>query len=301
MRGETNPSGEKSRIRNITLAGIGVNLLLSMAKFASGIQGSSQAVVADAVHSLSDMSTDLALLFGLRYWSAPADEDHPYGHGRIETLVTALIGLVLLYLGLTLGFKAISTIRDIGSRPPGLIAMVGLLLTVILKEGLYRWTVAVARKVRSKALLANAWHHRSDVLSSLPALLAVGVAYFAPGWSYVDNIGALVVSLFILRVSWKILRPAVAELSDQGATRAEKERIRGIALGIDGVRTVHAIRTRKLGYGLYIDLHIQVNGAMTVHEGHDISERVKSRLIERGPEVADVLVHLEPYNTENSH
>ncbi|MGA1842842.1 MAG: cation diffusion facilitator family transporter [bacterium] len=286
---------DSTEIIRITWIGLIVNLFLSIFKFIVGFLGYSHAVIADAFHSLSDMSTDLAVLLGVKYWSAPADENHPYGHSRIETIITAIIGLVLLLVALGIIFTSINHIREVHLKQPAWIAITGSLLSIILKEVLYRLTVVVGRKTRSSAVVANAWHHRSDALSSLPALIAVSLAVINPKLAYIDHIGALIVSIFILKISWDITLPCLSELSDTGAPRRYYEKIKSIALDIKGVEAVHAIRTRKSGSGLYIDLHIMVDGKMTVQKGHEISGIVKYALLEKIPEILDVVIHLEPY------
>jgi len=279
----------------VTWIGLAGNVFLSALKFIAGFLGSSQAVVADAVHSLSDMGTDLAVLLGVKFWSAPPDEGHPYGHRRIETIITAAIGVALALAALGIGYNALATIRNVHLRQPRLIAIAGSVFAIVLKEVLYRWTVAVGRKAKSSAVIANAWHHRSDALSSVPVVIAVAVAVLNPKLAFIDHAGALVVSIFILKVSWDIISPSLSELADLGAPRKHREKIRSIARGISGVRSVHAIRTRRLGSGLHVDLHILVDGEMTVRMGHEISGAVKSALIEKGPEILDAVVHLEPY------
>lgn len=279
----------------VTWIGLAGNVFLSALKFTAGFLGSSQAVVADGVHSLSDMGTDLAVLLGVKFWSAPPDEDHPYGHRRIETIITVAIGVALALAALGIGYNALATIRGIHLRQPGWIAIAGSVFAIVLKEVLYRWTVAVGRQVQSSAVIANAWHHRSDALSSVPVVIAVAVAVLNPKLAFIDHAGALVVSIFILKVSWDIISPSLSELADLGAPRKHREKIRAIATGISGVKSVHAIRTRRLGSGLHVDLHILVDGEMTVRMGHEISGAVKSALIEKGPEILDAVVHLEPY------
>ncbi|UCF74188.1 MAG: cation transporter [Deltaproteobacteria bacterium] len=279
----------------VTWIGLAGNVFLSGLKFIAGFLGSSQAVVADAVHSLSDMGTDLAVLLGVKFWSAPPDEDHPYGHRRIETIITVAIGVALALAALGIGYNALATIRDIHLRQPGWIAIAGSAFAIVLKEVLYRWTVAVGRQVKSSAVIANAWHHRSDALSSVPVVIAVAIAVLNPKLAFIDHAGALVVSIFILKVSWDIISPSLSELADLGAPRKHRQKIRAIARGISGVKSVHAIRTRRLGSGLHVDLHILVDGEMTVRMGHEISRAVKSALIEKGPEILDAVVHLEPY------
>lgn len=278
----------------MTWIGLFVNIGLSVLKFIVGWLGHSQAVIADAFHSLSDLLTDLAVLFGLRFWSAPPDDNHPYGHQRIETIVTTIIGLLLFAAGLGIGYNAIATVRDVHVQAPGHIAMMGALLSLAFKEVLYRWTVSVGRRIRSSAVVANAWHHRSDALSSVPALIAVGVAVLYPKLAFIDHIGALIVSLFIVRVAWGIVFPALSDLTDRAASDKDRDRIRTIALGIEGVQSVHSLRSRRAGSGLYMDLHVLVDGMMTVKKGHDVSEGVKQAILDKSPDVLDVVVHLEP-------
>ncbi len=285
-----------SQVRRISWIGLAVNLFLAALKFVVGFVGNSQAVIADAVHSLSDMGTDLAVIFGVKYWSAPADEDHPYGHWRIETIITAVIGISLVVVATGIGYNSLATMRDMHLKQPGWIAPVGVAVSIVLKEWLYHWTIAVGRRTKSSALIANAWHHRSDALSSIPALIAVAAAAAHPSLAFLDHVGALVVSLIILTISWKILSPAFAELTDRGAPHKDRKKIKSIAMNVNEVKHVHAIRTRKVGTGLFVDLHILVDGETTVRKGHQVSQVVKYKLIEQGPEIFDVVVHIEPYD-----
>ncbi|HHS13431.1 MAG TPA: cation transporter [bacterium] len=281
-------------VRRVTLAGMAVNLLLAGVKIALGLLGSSRAVLADGIHSLSDLSTDIAVIVGVRFWSAPPDEDHPYGHNRIETLVTVGIGLFLAAAAVTIGYEALSSFRSGHSVQTRWIAAAGPLLSIVFKEMMYRWTARVGRKIKSPAVTANAWHHRSDSLSSLPALAAVVASAVDPAWAFVDSIGAVVVALFILKVAWDIIHPALTELADRGATHRERETIQALAGSVEGVREVHGLRARRAGSGLFVDLHVLVDSRMTVRKGHEISETVKNTLLDRGPEIVDVVVHIEP-------
>ncbi|MGA1870372.1 MAG: cation diffusion facilitator family transporter [bacterium] len=287
---------EQSRgdIQRITWIGLAVNLFLSLLKFTVGCIGKSQAVIADAVHSVSDMATDIAVLGGVKYWSAPADETHPFGHRRIEALVTASIGIVLLITALGIGYQALMSMQDGSIMQPAYIAVIGPFLSIIFKEILYHWTVSTGTRVKSSAVIANAWHHRSDAISSIPALIAVAAAAINPKWAFIDHVGALIVSIFIIKISSDIIYPAFSELSDCGASQIERAKIHSLALNVQGVHSVHAIRTRKFGSGFHVDLHILVDGDMTVRKGHTISEEVKSELLANGPEILDVVVHLEP-------
>ena len=294
MKDELSKSNMK-KIKKVTWIGLLSNILLSAFKFAVGVIGRSQAVVADAVHSLSDVGTDFAVLFGVKFWSSPADPKHPYGHWRIETLVTAIIGIALFLAGVEIAYKAIISIKEVHKAVPSMIAIVGPALSVIVKEVLYRWTRAVGRDVRSKALVANAWHHRSDALSSIPVLFAVFLASINPKFIIVDHIGACIVSIFIIKVSWDILKESFGELVDVSAPKKDIKKIKDVTMKVEGVKSIHAVRTRKLGPGLHVDLHVLVDGNVTVREGHGISEEVKKELVDKGPNIFDVVVHLEPY------
>ncbi len=285
---------ESRQVKRITWIGIFVNLGLAAIKAVVGVLGASQAVIADAVHSLSDTGTDVAILLGVRFWSAPPDENHPYGHMRIETLITTSIGILLAAVGIGIGYNAIDTIRDETIVQTTWIAIVGPLVSIIVKEILYRRTVAIGARIRSNAVIANAWHHRSDALSSIPALIAVAASSIDPEWAFVDKIGALIVSLFILKVAWDITKPALDELTESGVSAENRTQIHAIASSVEKVEEVHKIRTRKVGPNIFVDLHVLVDPNMTVYDGHLISEKVQEKLVAEGPDVVDVVVHLEP-------
>lgn len=289
-------------VRRMTWIGLGTNLVLAGLKFAGGVIGHSQAVVADAVHTLSDIVTDIAILVGVRYWSRPADSSHPYGHRKVETLVTFGIGATLFAAGFGLLWNAVEglSLHDHGKSGlrvlPSWPALAAALLSIVCKESLYRWTSAVGRRVRSLPLVANAWHNRSDALSSIPAALAVGAVMIDPRLSFLDHVGAIVVSLMIFQAAIKIIRSSFGKLADAAAPQEKVEAIRSVVEGVEGVRDVHALRTRYLGcLNLEVDLHVLVDGGKTVREGHNIAGAVKARLLDSDPEIVDVVVHVEPY------
>ena len=284
-----------SRVSRVGWVGLVCNLALAAAKAAAGILGHSQAVLADALHSLTDSVTDIAVILGVRFWTAPADEDHPHGHGRIETLITVVIGLAVGAVAVGMGVQAIRGLRHDPGTAPTAIALVVALVSIAVKEVLYRWTAKVGREVRSPALEANAWHHRSDAISSIPAAVAVAVTLIDPGWAVVDRVGAVVVCLLILQASWRILRPALDQLIDAGAPAADRRRIEELALQVDGVEAAHAVRTRYVGADLAVDLHVEVDGGLSVGEGHAVAVAVRRKLIEEGPNVIDALVQIEPH------
>lgn len=281
-------------VRKVTWVGLWLNLFLAAIKFIAGIYGRSQALIADAIHSLTDLTTDIAVIAGSHYWSRPPDENHPYGHRRLETLVTVFIGVVLIAAGIGIGWKAISALQEKHAAPPGWIAVFTALASIVCKESIYRWTAVIGRRAKSAALIANAWHHRTDALSSIPVLIAVAGARVFPSWSFLDHLGAAVVSIFILHASIKIIWPGLDELIDVGAPTDTCKMIRDIALKNDGVLQVHDIRTRFISSSIQVDLHIVVDGLITVREGHDIADDVKARIIDRIPEVLDVIVHVDP-------
>ena len=287
-------AGNIARIKRVTWLGMVINIFLAGLKLALGIFGGSQALVADAVHSFSDMSTDVAVLFGVKFWSAPPDESHPYGHKRIETLVTAAIGFFLGLVAIGIGYNALTSIGAEQLKQPGWVALIGALLSIVFKEFVYRWTVAVGKQVKSPAVVANAWHHRTDALSSIPVAIAIAAAAINPTWAFLDYVGAVIVSIFILHTAWGIISSTLAELIDQGVPQEEHERLATLATATPGVISVHAIRTRRMSSALYVDLHVMVNGYMTVEKGHEIAKEVKQNLVTNHPDVMDVVVHLEP-------
>ncbi len=297
-RNEHGVRSGQSTLRNVALTGLGLNLLLFAIKLAAGVIGYSYALVADSFHSLSDCSSDLAVLIGLRMWTKPPDAAHPHGHRRIETVVSILIGVILLAAGVRLAAGGIGRIVEGVGRRPRLIALAVALISVFSKEMLYRWGAAIGKKHASKATVANALHHRSDALSSLPVPFAVITVYFFPQWVIADSVVAVIVALLITYTAVMIILPAVKELIDTSASDAECASIERLALSVKGVRGVHGLRTRYMGSRIAVDLHITVDGDMDVRTGHDLSEEVKDRITSEGPNVVDVVVHIEPSGAE---
>lgn len=281
-------------IRRITWIGIAVNIVLAVFKVGAGIYGDSQAVIADGIEALLDVFTVILVYAGSRFWSRPPDDTHPFGHGRMETLVAVCIGLSLVGAAVGIGWESIATLHEQHLTPPGWIAAAAALASVIGKEILYRWTLGIGRRIKSVAVVATAWHYRSDAFSSIPVVLAVTGAILLPSWTFLDHLGAVVVSMFILHAAFKITWPSLKELIDVGAPAEVRRRIRSIACAAPGVLQVHEIRTRYIGTSIQTDLHVIVDGGLTVREGHDIARDVEARLIHEIDEVVDVVVHVEP-------
>jgi len=284
-------------VRKVALLGMGINIFLSIFKFIAGIFGNSRALVADAIHSLSDLSTDVAILIGSRFWSQPPDVEHPYGHRRIETLISVAIGLVLASVGVLLAIDAIGSLSgQRKSNSPTLIAAVMAFVSIVVKEWLYRYTLSVGKRIKSSATVANAWHHRSDALSSIPVLLAILVSYVFPQWFFLDAVGAIFVSLFILQAAFQIAWPGISEIIDRGASKEIDDKLMNMALAIPEVKSVHNLRTRYMGGSLCVDMHIVLTPSITLHNAHLIGNRVRDSLMASDLDIIEVLIHLDPHD-----
>ncbi|MBR3655087.1 MAG: cation transporter [Elusimicrobia bacterium] len=287
---------KEKEIKNVTVVGIIVNLFLSITKLIIGYLGNSQALIADGVHSFSDLATDLSIIFGVKYWLAPADEEHQYGHRKIELLVTIFIAIALAFVGVSIFAKAILALKQNNIQSPSLVAFVGAMLSIISKEWLYRYTVKKANILKSPAVKANAWHHRSDAISSLPVAIVIIIAAIFPKLIWLDAIGAIVVSVFIIYPAYTIFKKSILSILDESVDSETLSKIEQIALQTKDVKEVHDIRTRMAGETFFVDMHILVDGNISVQEGHDISEEVKLNLMKSNEDILDVLVHLEPFN-----
>ncbi len=281
-------------VKRVTINGILVNIALAVAKIVVGYLASSKTMIADGIHSFSDLLTDAVLLIGVKFWSAPPDKEHPYGHARFETLVTAIIGLFLGIVAVLITKGALSSLsagEQVAARS-GYGSILVLLLAIVAKELLYQYTTRAAQKIHSSALKANAWHHRSDAISSVPALLAVSISYWQPTWYFIDAVGAIVVGAMLLVVAGRITSTALSELLDRCPEGIQE--LCHLAEEIPGVVNAHALRARKLGADLIVDLHVEVDPEMTVREGHEISTAVERHLVASHKQVAEVIVHIEP-------
>lgn len=286
-------------IYRVTVAGGAVNVLLLAGKFAAGILGHSSAMVADAVHSLTDFATDLVVLLFVRLGSKPVDRDHDYGHGKYETLASAIIGLALLAVGVMIFWSGVRltwhVLRGEVLPRPGIVALVAAVVSVVLKEWTYRFTVRVGRKYRSEAVVANAWHHRSDALSSLGTMAGIGGAILlGDRWTVLDPLASIVVSVFIVRAAWDMLAKSLGELTDASLSDEDEQIILRIASSEPGVSAVHNLRTRHVGNRVVISLHARMPGATPLSDAHSHATAIEHRLKQHFGSDTIVSIHLEP-------
>ncbi|MBF0198357.1 MAG: cation transporter [Planctomycetes bacterium] len=281
-------------VQHVTYLGLLANILLSALKYTLGTLGNSQALIADAIHSLSDCVTDIVVVIGATFWNKPADVDHPYGHRRYETLVTIFIGLSVGAVGVFLTIDAIQAISEANYLVPDIWVSLGAIASIAVKEILYRWTKMKGVQIKSTALIANAWHHRSDAISSIPVLIAIIGAALFPQWAFIDTIGAIVVSGFIIKAAIEIVLPGVRELVDQGAPEDIYFEILKVAVETEGVVSVHDLRTRYVSSSLRVAIHIVVDPEITIRQGHDIADKVTQNIQDFNEDVISVNVHLDP-------
>ncbi len=292
-------------ISRVTIIGALINVALTALKTGVGVFSGSTALVADGLHSLSDLTTDAIVLVGSRLWSRPADASHPNGHAKIESLATLFVALALALVSVELLRSSIAKIGatlDGGGAPLQrralFFALGAALLSVVAKEALYRATVSVGRRTRSTAVVANAWHHRSDALSSIPTALAIaGVLAFGPRFAFLDPVGAIVVAFMILKTAFEIARPTVATLCDASADAQIVDAVRKIALENAAIQFPHKIRTRPLGGSLYAaHLHVLVDPETTVRDAHRLSHELAAEIRARVPAIVETTIHVEPFD-----
>jgi len=276
------------------LIGVVANAALIAFKLAGGILGHSQALIADAAHSISDIFTDAVVLVGLKAGRKAADQDHPFGHARIETLSSGVVGIFLMGAALYLGIEAASSIYHQTESHPTWLALVAAGLSIVVKELLYRYTAHVGRRIKSPVIMANAWHHRSDALSSVAVLFGVAGARINPAWHVLDACAALIVSLLILKVGIEILWRSIQELTDTAPRPEVLEEIRRCITAVDGVLGHHDLKVRSSGGQYQMEAHIVVKGSLTVIEGHGIAEEVESCLNKEIEDLNQVIIHVDP-------
>ena len=283
------------RIRRVTIIGSVFNVFLSIIKILGGTFFHSAALIADGVHSFSDLITDFAVLFGMRFWSKEPDSDHPYGHGRIETFVTLFIGVFLGLVAFFMGYKAIIGIIDYEKTTLSWVAFGVAIFSIIIKEALYRYSRKVGETVNSRALVANAWHHRSDAFSSIPVALAVLASKIFPGLKYLDQIATVLVSLFLLKAAYSIAQASFEEFMEKRDDIDLSGLLDACKHQYAQIKGFHKANVRRVGAARYVDLHMQVDPLMNVEESHSLSGKVKAELMESKFDIKGVIVHIEPY------
>lgn len=293
-------SKREKDIFRVTWIGSIVNFLLLIIKFVAGIVGNSAAMVADAVHSLSDFITDIIVILFVRISGRPEDENHDYGHGKFETLATAIIGFILFFVGGGILYNGASSVIDtIQGKPlasPSIWALVVAALSIIFKEILYRYTIHKGKNLNSQALVANAWHHRSDALSSIGTFIGIGGAIIlGEEWRILDPIAAIIVSIFIMKVSLQLLKPCIDELLERSLPADVEQRIISIILSIPEVSSPHNLRTRRIGNHIAIEVHIRMSGDTPLYKAHEIASTIEHRVKAEFGEQTHIGIHMEPH------
>jgi cation diffusion facilitator family transporter len=293
--------GVQSRLNRglrATFMGMAINTLLAGSKLAAGLIGHSHALVADAVESMADIFSSIIVWRGLVVAAEPEDEDHPYGHGKAEPIAGAIVSLMLLAAAVWI---AVSSLREIGNphqAAPAPFTLVVLAVVVVIKETLFRFVLHESRTIESAAVRADAWHHRSDAITSLAAAAGISIALIGgKGYESADDFAALAAAIVISFNGWHMLRPALNELMDRSPNRDIIEKIRRVAEIAPGVHRIEQCRVRKMGYQYYVDMHVEVDPQMTVQRSHEIAHQVKDTVRAQVPSVRDVLVHIEPAGT----
>lgn len=293
-----NATREKG-IYRVTVVGSVVNFLLLVFKFFAGIAGHSAAMLADAVHSLSDFITDIIVIVFVRISAKPEDEGHDYGHGKYETLATAIIGIFLLFVGFGIFWNGASSIyrflQGDSLQEPGMLALVAALVSIVFKEVLYQYTVFKGKKLNSQAVIANAWHHRSDALSSIGTAIGIGGAILLGNhWRVLDPVAAVIVSFFIMKVAVRLLIPCVDELLEKSLPVGVEDEILKTILSFPSVSSPHHLRTRRIGSYCAIEVHVRMDGSISLEEAHETATAVENKLKEQFGKGTLVNIHVEP-------
>ena len=284
--------------RSVTIIGAVVNSALILLKFLGGTFGHSQALIADAVHSVSDLFTDAVVLLGIRWGRKEPDENHPFGHARIETLASAIVGLALIVTAIFLGVHASLNIYNHKVYHPTGLAIWGAAVSILFKEALYQYTVYIGHRIKNNLVIANAWHHRSDALSSVAVLLGVIGARLRPSWHILDSYAALLVSFFIIKVGLDIIRNTLREFLDTAPHPDVLDTIKSCIKSVEGVIDTHDMKVRTSG-GLYqMETHIVVDGKLSVVEGHAIAKDVEACLIGEISDLGQIIIHVDPKEEE---
>ncbi|MDE6193734.1 MAG: cation diffusion facilitator family transporter [Muribaculaceae bacterium] len=289
----------EKEIYRVTIVGTIVNAVLVAIKFVAGIMERSSALVADAVHSLTDFITDIIVLVFVHISGKPNDEQHRYGHGKFETLATTIIGVLLSAAGIGLlingGEQVWKSLNGEALPEPTWIALAVAFVSVIAKEILYRYTVREGKRLNSDAVIANGWHHRSDAISSISTMVGIGGAMFlGEKWRIFDPLAAAVVSIFIIKAGYDIIKPAINELLEASLPKEQTDEIDKLIRSIDGVRGLHNMRTRKIGNAIAVDMHVKMDGNLSLTKAHEIATSIEQAIRKEYGEESYINVHMEP-------
>lgn len=285
----------RTRAMRISIISIIVNLLLSGLKLFAGIFGNSKALIADAIHSASDVFTTVIVVFSLLVSAKSPDKEHQYGHQKYESLATLILGGLLGYVGIQIGIDGVISIVEksyLEITTPTIITIIAAVISIIVKEIMFQLTIRIAKKERSSALEADAWHHRSDAFSSVGSL--VGVVFSMCGFSIMDAVASLIICIFILKTAVNIIIESIKSLTDSACDSETVEKLRKTALQINGVSGIDLIKTRVFGSGFYVDIEISADGKMSLESAHEISEKVHDKIEAKFPEVLHCMVHVNP-------
>lgn len=293
-------NNREKQIYKATIIGSFANAVLVVLKYIAGFMGNSTAMIADATHSLSDFATDIVVLFFIRLSGRPKDSDHAYGHGKFETLATAIIGFVLLIVGVGIFWESASKIYDFSKgipiEQPEMLALYAAIISIIVKELLFWYTRNIGKSVKSDLVIANAWHHRSDALSSIGTTIGIGGAIlFGEKWAILDPIAAIIVSFFIVKVALKLMTPSMNDLLEKSLPADIRDQILSVIADTPGVSDPHNLRTRRIGTDFAIEVHVRVQPMMTVQEAHHINTEIENKLRRKYGSGTHIAIHTEPY------
>jgi len=294
MHKKQNLSGEALAIR-VSLISVAVNIILSALKLLAGIIGHSSAMISDAFHSLSDVFSTFVVMIGVKLAAKEADKEHPYGHERLECAAAVLLAVILALAGVGIGISGLRNIFGVSNNniaAPGTISIIAAIVSITTKEWMYRFTRSAALKLNSAALMADAWHHRSDSLSSIGAL--IGIAFARMGIPVMDSVAGVVISVFIVKAALDIFKDGLDKMVDKSCTAEIESEIKRTALSVAGVAGINDFKTRMFGSRIYVDIEIAVNGDMKLSDAHDIAQRVHESIEALFPECKHCMVHLDP-------
>lgn len=292
-------SSREKDIYKVTAIGSAVNIALTAFKFVAGIVGRSSAMVADAVHSLSDLLTDVIIVVFVRAASKPTDRTHEYGHGKFETLATLIVGCILFLVGIGIMVSGVEDgIKFFNGHPgerPRMIALIAAVLSIALKEAVFRYTLHKGRRINSPILIANAWHHRSDAYSSIATLIGVaGSMFLGENWRFLDPLAAIVVSFYICKSGYDVIKPSTDELLEKSLPSETENEIRKLLKSVEGIEGVHQLKTRKIGSRIAIEAHTMMDGNLSLEEAHHIASKAETKIRKRFGKKTHVGIHMEP-------